>query len=209
MVMTMQPARWVGYRLFLLAAIPALGMYASYELGVARGNFVVVLLPTLLAVLAVGAITQVRPRAGSDGVGEATGFSELTDELERSRRHERPLGLVRIARQPRQERQRLAPLDPALVAGTARCVDRVWADRRYVYLLLPECGRDAVRGAVSRVAKRLRDELPPGAIRAAIYPEDGLTLGALLQRLDQPEAAALQGAIVSLDVGYEQRDRVS
>lgn len=208
--MTMRPARWVfGYRLFLLAVIAALGMYASYELGIVRGNFVAVLLPTLLAVLAVGALTQVRPRTGSDGAAEVTGFGELSDELERSRRHERPLGLVRIARQPRQERQRLAPLDPSLVAGTARCVDRVWADRRYVYLLLPECGGDAVRGAVARVVGRLRDELPPGAVRAAIYPEDGLTLGALLQRLDQPEASALQGAIVSLDVGYQQRDRVS
>ena len=206
----MQPTRWVlGYRLFLLAAIPALGMYASYEVGIVHGNFAAVLVPTLLAVLAVGAMAQIGPREESDGVVEATGFSDLTDELERSRRHERPMGLVRIARQSGQQRQGLAPLDPSLVAGTARCVDRVWADRRYVYLLLPECGRDAVRGAVARVASRLRDELPPGAIRAAIYPEDGLTLGALLQRLDQPEAGALQGAIVSLEVGYRQRDRVS
>jgi hypothetical protein len=68
-------------------------------------------------------------------------------------------------------------------AGTVRAADRLWADQHGLIALLPETNLDGAE----RAAGRLLDEAGnhDDEIAIAVFPEDGLTGGALLARLEQ------------------------
>lgn len=128
------------------------------------------------------AIALARRRLGS------APYDALRHEMDRARRHERPLALARI---------QLAAVDGArgvhaLLAGPTtgtptllRSTDRSWRDGRSVYLLLPETSTAAATSMVRR-AVAAQPAIEPGSWRVVAFPEDGLTIGALFEALDGP-----------------------
>jgi lipopolysaccharide/colanic/teichoic acid biosynthesis glycosyltransferase len=96
----------------------------------------------------------------------------LDRELERSRRHEHPLALVRLAA-PAGEVESMHACVRALVRG----VDSVWPDGNGVVVLLPESDRDDAEALLGRLRAALPGKI--GGARIACFPADGLTAGAL------------------------------
>jgi hypothetical protein len=172
-------------------------MFASYQLGLVGGGLAVQVVPIFLAVIVVIALASpLSDESDSRGTGEHdSGWARFGLELERSRRHVRPMALVRIT--PARHSQSRHGLDPAQVEDVSRAVDAVWTDGRNVYLLMPETDRSALSLAIAR----LRGVLPvleAADLRVAVYPEDGITSGAIIAHLDAPEAAPRPADIISL-----------
>ncbi len=104
-------------------------------------------------------------------------------ELNRARRHTIPLGLIRISG-PRSVT--LASVTAAM-GDMSRETDLAWVAGGFGYLLLPDTARDGVL----QVAGRLRHQVPDltGArVDASVFPDDGITLGALVAALQQADA---------------------
>jgi hypothetical protein len=102
----------------------------------------------------------------------------LERELQRSRRFRRPLSLVRA--RPRADGES-ATLANALRAA-AREVDQVWESGGAVIVVLAEADAAAARAFAGRVCRPISSQLaePPSI---ATFPDDGLTLAALLETL--------------------------
>lgn len=124
---------------------------------------------------------------GSELVSERwSPAEELQVELDRSRRFGHHFALVRIS--SRREIRELA----YGVSSLLRRVDRVWIDRTGVYVLLPECDRTMVEALFDRLGEplsRLLGENNRSEVSSAVFPEDGLTSGALLSALNRNRQA--------------------
>jgi hypothetical protein len=144
-----------------------------------------------------------------DAVGEAqraSGFGELQRELDRARRHRRPFALLRFSVPDRDRALLVGVMDGVdreirAVAGTSlRITDRAWLDDDDVVVLLPEADRTSVTALVARL-----DAVAAGApVRhaVAVFPDDGLTSGALLAALAQGAGgAALPSPISPMPAG--------
>jgi hypothetical protein len=101
---------------------------------------------------------------------------ELAAELERARRYGGGFQLARIGLSDAPSSRRSA----AMVA--VRRTDRIWRDGTDLIVLLPECGDAALEGWQHRFEQQLGEQ--DVSIRTACFPRDGLTLDALLARLD-------------------------
>lgn len=104
----------------------------------------------------------------------------LDHELERARRYERRFCVLRL---PVDHEAPDHPVEQEAsdVFASLRSIDVAWIDEEGVTILLPEVGRSEGETCV----RRLR-ELAPGLVggaRLAVFPEDGLTRGALLEVL--------------------------
>jgi hypothetical protein len=111
---------------------------------------------------------------------------ELQLELDRSRRFGHPFALVGIWCRPKQERWTFLR-DVATALDTfVRRVDRVWIQGSGVYVLLPECDRTKLEATLERLRdplSRLLGEDARTEVSAAVFPDDGLTSGALFSAL--------------------------
>lgn len=113
---------------------------------------------------------------------------ELQVELSRSRRYGHSFALVRIPCRYAAEggwnlRRELASALNSLL----RRVDRVWSEGTSVYLLLPECNRTMVEAMLARIREplsKLLSEEDRAAVSAAVFPDDGVTSGALFNALN-------------------------
>jgi hypothetical protein len=149
----------------------------------------------VLAVIA-GAIaaTAVADRAAfRRGIAVPTWYDELHREFDRARRHGRPFALIR-AELPTSSRRRLVGVMdglarqlPEMVGTGLRITDRVWVEDDALVVLAPE----ADQAAAQALAARLQDAMHEGVgsrsdLRwsIAVFPDDGLTTGALLAALD-------------------------
>jgi hypothetical protein len=149
----------------------------------------------------VAEVTPIRAYSnGSDSAALSSdaGWSELTRELDRSRRFGNSFALLRLPRV-------LADGNGGIDLGQAlprrlRSVDCVWAHRRQLFVLLPEADRDATRALVTRLRREV-PELISADVRLAAFPEDGLTGGALLELLERPAAHDAP----ALDVALQHR----
>jgi hypothetical protein len=127
----------------------------------------------------IGARLERAPRSSSE---------ELQVELSRSRRFGHSFALVRIPCRVAAEggwnlRRDLASALSSLV----RRVDRVWSEGTSVYLLLPECNRTMVEAMLARIGEplsKLLSEEDRAAVSAAVFPDDGVTSGALYNALN-------------------------
>jgi hypothetical protein len=111
---------------------------------------------------------------------------ELRLELDRSRRFGHPFALVGIWCRPKQERSFLRVVATALDSFVRR-VDRVWIQGSGMYVLLPECDRTKLEATLERLRdplSRLLGEDARAEVAAAVFPEDGLTSGALFSALN-------------------------
>jgi len=191
------PPLWYIRGVAIAAAI-TLGMFAAYQLGMAGGALPLLVVPIGMGVLVVWAVSSLAvdwPRRAR-GADEAA-RDRFRIELERSRRHERPLSLVRISPTPRSGEWDVPPVGATEVREAVRTIDAVWSEHGHVYVLMPETERIALARAASRMLVRLPG-LSAGDLRAAVYPEDGLTSGALFLRLESPDAEPRPADIVHL-----------
>lgn len=190
----------IARRIALVAAI-VLAMFASYELGMANDSLVVLVVPVVLTVVIVVALASVQaaPKRAMAPYEQPGGWERFGIELERSRRHGRPLSLLR-ATPPRMSGWEPDTDFDELVASV-RAVDAAWIDGRHVLILMPETERAATATAIARLSARL-PELREAELRLAVYPEDGITSGALVARLDDPAAAPRAADIIQL-AGHE------
>ena len=127
-------------------------------------------------------------RVGSQLAPERWGpAQELQLELERSRRFGHPFALVGIWCRPNQrERSTFLRVVAGSLDGLVRRVDRVWIQGSGVYVLLPECDRTKLEAALARwrdPVARLLGEDARAQMSSAVFPDDGLTSGALLDAL--------------------------
>jgi hypothetical protein len=127
-------------------------------------------------------------RVGSQLVSERWGpVQELQLELERSRRFGHPFALVGIWCRPNQrERWTLLREVASSLDGLVRRVDRVWIQGSGVYVLLPECNRTKLEATLARwrdPVARLLGEDARAQMSSVVFPDDGLTSGALLDAL--------------------------
>jgi len=119
--------------------------------------------------------------------GRPVSFEDFRLELERSRRYGHSFFLARFACGQADE-GRFARSDKVgcVVRSLVRAVDLVWAEGRNVYVLLPECDRETGEAALARIRQALagfssdEQRIETGW---AVFPEDGLTGGALLDAL--------------------------
>jgi hypothetical protein len=126
---------------------------------------------------------------GSELVSERwSPAEELQLELDRSRRFGHHFALVCISSR-REIEDRWASIRELAygVSSLLRRVDRVWIDGAGVYVLLPECDRTMVEALLDRLGEplsRLLGEDNRSELSSAVFPEDGLTSGALLSALN-------------------------
>jgi hypothetical protein len=172
----------------LVVALIASLAGAGIGLEISRAG--ILLAPTLawwLGVIGIIALVLVLLTAppGATEVAPATpareGWAEFRRELRRSRRGVRPMTIVRLP----------GPADPAAAEvadlhGRARrlhrhlrLVDRTWVDEGSIYILLPESNRVAADTLLGRL-RRLTPDLIDDDVRVAVFPDDGLTSGALI-----------------------------
>ena len=102
----------------------------------------------------------------------------LAVELERSRRHGRRFTLVQ-AKLPGDAPDHL----PALRARL-RAIDLAWAEDGRLLVLLPEATRTFADGLVQRLKVEMPGAFSPAGVSTAVFPDDGVTSGALLAALD-------------------------
>lgn len=123
-------------------------------------------------------------RPVADGSSHAGAWTTFADELERSRRYGHSFALLRIARNGFDRRPWDAPERLRSLTGCLRGVDQVWLHREDVLVLLPELGGDQAEAAVRRLERAAPEALEGAVVVRAVFPEDGLTAGALLRRLE-------------------------
>jgi hypothetical protein len=137
-------------------------------------------------------------RQGRNGIGGGVGrdlvserwspAQELQLELYRSRRFGHPFALLGIWCWPkRRERWTFLREVAGALNELVRRVDCVWIQGSGVYVLLPECDRTKLEATLERlrgpVARLLGDDAR-AEMSAVVFPDDGLTPGALFSALD-------------------------
>lgn len=177
--------RWEGG---VLAMIGTLAGFASGWIGVSGTFGPLATLLMLVAVIAVIAAFGLAWPAIEPL--RASGMEELRRELDRARRHRRSFALVRLSAGPSEAtaRETASSRDAMtrLVGASLRITDRAWRERDGVMIMQPETDR----ASAEAFAERLRSMTPDGLatpISIAIFPDDGLTSGALLDALDRAD----------------------
>lgn len=137
--------------------------------------------PVVLAVAAAAGLaaiwltSRVRTTPAVSGAPD-DGWAGFMLELERARRYERSLALVRIG-----PANGAASTDEPIVErvrARMRQVDHVWQDGDAVYVVVPEGAPTAVENLIDRL--RASGGLDGIDIRSAVFPDNAVTAGALL-----------------------------
>ena len=123
----------------------------------------------------------------------------LAQEMERARRYERPLALLWV-----DTSEKDVPF--AAVSSALRLIDHAWADDSGIRILLPEARRPEGEACISRLVEAAPG-LEPADVRLAVFPDDGVTTGALFSQLvDEVE---LLPSRADLPVGAQRIPRPS
>ena len=157
--------------------------------------------PLYVAVGALGAVTlagALRGRSLAD-TSELTrqseaGWAALHGELARSRRHDRRFAIVAVPRSvwaPSPDADEA--IDAGLRAATAvhsllRRPDRAWTDGRTLHVLLTDCDRQQAWAFLQRARANMPQLFADERVRLAVFPDDGVTLGALLKGVRADDA---------------------
>jgi len=149
-------------------------------------------IPIVLAVavggglLGVGLADRILSEPEAIG-GGSDGWAGFMVELERARRYERPMALMRIAQSHLPEDDASAAGEPLVdrVRARTRQVDLVWQEGDQVYVVVPEGGSTAVADLVTRL--RAVTHLAGIEVRSAVFPDQAVTAGALLAMVHDGE----------------------
>ena len=101
--------------------------------------------------------------------GSVGGWPDVERELDRTRRYGRGFALLAMPADDRAE----------AVTAELRSLDVAWQEEGRLYVLLPESGRDAAAALLDRLATIVPALASREQAGIAIFPEDGLTSGAL------------------------------
>ena len=113
-------------------------------------------------------------------------WDSFRNELDRSRRFERPFVLMRI---PANDARGASAAVPAArgTLGTLplviRGIDQAWTMEGSIYVVLPESNRAAAQALIARLRSTMPEAAELDDIHIAEFPEDGLTTGALVANL--------------------------
>lgn len=127
---------------------------------------------------------------GPGATADAGGWSIFEQEIDRSRRYERPVTLVQLPQTRTSGRfnpdrvvpwmkARLQQLQPFI-----RTTDVAWFDHTSIYVMLPETNRESGEVFLRRLETELPNLLPQPEARIAAFPTDGLTVGGLFAALN-------------------------
>ena len=173
----------------LIAGIVFLGATATVLVGSWAGQGAGVLLAAGVA----GTVTVLSPFLMREGrvrpaMEAVDGWREVAIEMARSRRHRRSLAVIRL------EGAAAGPpfrIEVNELRRRLRVVDHIWRGGDDLFLLLPE----ADAPTVTALEARLRAELPDVEVRvrAAVFPNDGVTVGSLRRRLSTISTPATDG----------------
>lgn len=115
---------------------------------------------------------------------------DVRRELDRARRHERPLAMVRLDVSGSSEAQAMLLRLLGDAADTRRpllrTTDRAWRRGTMVFVAMPETTVETGRTFVDRV-RSMMPELAIRRSRVVSFPDSGLTIGSLFAALDGPE----------------------
>ena len=105
------------------------------------------------------------------------GWEAFRLELNRARRFERPLALIRI---PLRQDAAVSSNPVGKLRGFLRGIDRTWQAEGDVYVALPETTRRMAEALVARMAASVPELVERQEVGLASFPDDGLTAGALV-----------------------------
>lgn len=125
-------------------------------------------------------------------------WDDLYVELERARRYDHSFQLARLSPATSS-----GPQGPPQIG--VRRTDRAWRRGNDLYVLLPESDGTAGDGWVLRLQQQGVGESV--VVRIACFPQDGLTLGALLDHLADPAAQRQPGP--NATAAFEHRTQVA
>ena len=129
-------------------------------------------------------------RVAGEGGSLATGWDLLEREIDRSRRHERPLALA-TASFPDQDISGEGVAETIARAGSQlRSIDVLWFDGPGLWLLMPESNRDGGTTAI----RRINHATPAtrGAVwRLVVFPDDAITVRSLMSELARADPVDL------------------
>lgn len=130
-----------------------------------------------------GAASQ-RLVAAVDTADVAENLAELRRELHRCRRYRRTLAVLGMP---------LLSVERQEVLGSSlRVLDTAWSDGSQLYVLLPESGREGADAMVARLGEGEDPVLDVAVTRIAVFPDDAMTLGALIAAVSVSQEKALQ-----------------
>jgi hypothetical protein len=128
-----------------------------------------------------------------------TGWSYLRTELARARRHDRRFAIVGIPEglwapgvADGDEKANRGLLVAATVQTLVRRPDRAWVDGRRLHVLLTDCDRQKGLAFLERARASMPQLFSDDRVRLAVFPDDGITSGALLSALEPAEAPAIE-----------------
>jgi len=182
-------------------------------LGLIVGAIIGNLFPGALALIVlfvvVAVVTFFDPGPDRQAVAPPVSQNRLAGlgrEFERGRRHQRPFAVLRIVSSSppngRRGRRRGISATPwyAGLWRYLRVLDQVWEDDGAILVVLPETDRATAQTVVERLRKAIPEIGREHAISLAVFPDDGVTLGALLGALEgRPVGPAPIPAISGLD----------
>jgi hypothetical protein len=128
-------------------------------------------------------------------------WDTLRLEIDRSRRYRHSVTLVRVVPPVVREAPRRRGARDALassveaVRACLRAGDSVWREGDAIFLLLPETERGGADALLARIRGCEPALLADAEMRAAAFPEDGLTCHAVRAAVLRPPAARARPAI--------------
>jgi hypothetical protein len=165
----------------LTFAAVTISVAAAIVIAVALDEAVGAAIAALAIILGVAAAIDGPRRVDEPG---ASLSQVLPVEIERARRHERPLSLLSAVP--------TAGLSVDDVRERIRLLDRAWLDADRLVMLLVETDHAGAAGLASRLSV---DGLVTSTSIAS-FPEDALTSGALVARLSEPDVVRLPSPVV-------------
>ncbi len=136
---------------------------------------------------------------GMLGRDDPSGPPSVVDrEIARARRLQRPLAMVR-ATLPRNDDHHLARIQEVLASGTGspvRLTDHAWVERGTLFIVFPDARRQTAELAWARICRAI--PMLGDDARIVVFPEDGVTLGGLLDQLANAPAPAAQSVVHEL-----------
>jgi hypothetical protein len=193
------PVQWV------VAALLAAGvLLAILERDV--GPWLVAMAGALLTFVALAGLVVSRATEKSNhSLAEHVqgGWAALQTELARSRRHDRRFAIVGIPADlwwpPSVGSEDSGPLGfhvAEAVQALVRRPDRAWVDGPMVHVLLTDCDRRQALAFLRRAGLAMPQLFPDDRVHLVVFPDDGITLGALVANLREGHQEPARQAVV-------------